>query len=89
MCLSCSDARARGWTQTEREGSAMLRSLVTAIVIVWLAIGVLAVGQRGYFKGPPASCAKAGAIILTVLAGPLNYSGANPKISCELPQPSK
>jgi hypothetical protein len=30
-------------------------------------------------------------VLLAILAGPLNYVGANPKISCQvhLPQPSK
>ena len=26
---------------------------------------------------------------VTILAGPLNYVGANPKVRCALPQPSK
>jgi hypothetical protein len=26
---------------------------------------------------------------VTIVAGPLNYVGANPKVSCELPQPSQ
>ena len=31
----------------------------------------------------------AGTIAVTILAGPLNYFGANPKVACKLPQPSK
>jgi hypothetical protein len=51
----------------------------------------VAAGQRGYFGSGDASCAKAGTIAVTVIAGPLNYLGANPKIDCEVkvPQPSK
>ena len=30
----------------------------------------------------------AGTILVTVLAGPLNYVGVNPKLSCHLPSPS-
>jgi hypothetical protein len=30
-----------------------------------------------------------GTIALTIVAGPLNYVGVNPKISCKVPQPSK
>jgi hypothetical protein len=30
-----------------------------------------------------------GTIALTIAAGPLNYVGVNPKISCKTPQPSK
>jgi len=26
---------------------------------------------------------------MTILAGPLNYVGVNPKVSCHLPQPSQ
>lgn len=60
------------------------------VVLVWLVIGVLACGQRGYFKNNDTSCAKAGTIAVTVVAGPLNYVGVNPKVhDCTVPQPSK
>lgn len=59
------------------------------IVAVWLIIGVIAAGQRGYFNSDQANCAKAGTIAVTIIAGPLNYVGVNPKLKCELPQPSK
>jgi hypothetical protein len=37
-----------------------------------------------------ANCSQAATITVTILAGPLNYLGVNPKISCKhLPQPSK
>jgi len=26
---------------------------------------------------------------VTILAGPLNYVGVNPKVSCQIPQPSQ
>jgi hypothetical protein len=56
------------------------------LLVVWLAIGALAAGQRGYFT----SCASTSTIIVTVLAGPLNYFGVNPQIQCPtLPQPSE
>jgi hypothetical protein len=61
----------------------------TLIVVVWLVIGALAAGQRGYYSGSSANCAKVGSIALTVVAGPLNYVGVNPKIHCTTPQPSK
>ena len=64
-------------------------SIGGVIVLIWLIIGALAAGQRGYFKGDDANCAKAGTIIVTVIAGPLNYLGANPKIECNVPQPSQ
>ena len=61
----------------------------TVIVVIWLVIGVVAAVQRDYFKGGNATCAKAGTIAVTIVAGPLNYLGANPKIKCKAPQPSK
>jgi hypothetical protein len=59
------------------------------IIVVWLIIGAIAAGQRGYFNGSTDNCAKAGTVIVTVIAGPLNYLGVNPKVDCQLPQPSK
>ena len=63
--------------------------LGSLLVLIWLLIGVLAAGQRHYFSGSSTNCAKAGTIAATIVAGPLNYLGANPKVKCELPQPSK
>jgi hypothetical protein len=59
------------------------------ILIIWLIIGAIAAGQRHYFNGSANSCVKVGTIALTIVAGPLNYVGVNPKISCVAPQPSK
>ena len=61
--------------------------ILAIIVILWLIIGAIAGGQRHYYNGSAESCAKAGTIIVTVLAGPLNYVGVNTKITC--PKPSK
>ena len=58
------------------------------LLVIWLVIGAVAAGQRNYYSGSSANCAKAGTITVTILAGPLNYFGANPKIKCQLPQPS-
>jgi hypothetical protein len=60
----------------------------TALVIVWLVIGAIAGAQRHYY-GSGTSCAKTGTIAVTVLAGPLNYVGVNPKVACKTPHPSK
>jgi hypothetical protein len=59
------------------------------IVVIWLIIGGVAAAQRNYFSGSDANCAKVGTIAVTIVAGPLNYVGANPKIKCNVPQPSK
>ena len=63
--------------------------VVSLLVLVWLIIGVIAVGQRGYFTHATQNCAGVGTIAVTVIAGPLNYLGVNPKIAnCNVPQPS-
>jgi hypothetical protein len=61
------------------------------LVVVWLFIGFLAVWQRGYFGGRESpDCERASTIVVTGVAGPLNYAGVNPKVDkCDLPQPSK
>lgn len=63
--------------------------LVSILLIIWLAIGAIAAGQRHYYTQSKENCAGAGTIVVTILAGPLNYVGANPKVSCHVPQPSK
>jgi len=55
---------------------------------VWLIIGAIAGGQRHYYSGTHQNCAKTSTIAVTILAGPLNYAGVNPKISCRVPKPS-
>jgi hypothetical protein len=64
-------------------------SIVGVLVVIWLIIGAIAAGQRGYYNNDDANCAEAGTILVTIVAGPLNYIGANPKVDCELPEPSK
>jgi hypothetical protein len=64
-------------------------SVGAVIIVIWLIIGAIAAGQRGYFNGSTDNCAEAGTILVTVIAGPLNYIGVNPKVNCQLPQPSK
>jgi hypothetical protein len=60
------------------------------IVLVWLLIGVLAAWQRDYFSTAESNCATAGSIAMTVVAGPLNYAGVNPRVTdCNLPEPSQ
>ena len=59
-----------------------------ALVVVWLIIGLIAAAQRDYFSGSRPSCTKVGTVAVTIIAGPLNYVGANPKVKCETPQPS-
>jgi hypothetical protein len=60
----------------------------TALLVIWLLVGVVAANQRNYFSGSDTTCAKLGTIAVTIVAGPLNYAGVNPKIKCSVPQPS-
>jgi membrane protein YdbS with pleckstrin-like domain len=50
----------------------------SVLLIIWLIIGAVAAGQRHYFSSSRPSCAKASTVIVTVIAGPLNYVGGNP-----------
>jgi hypothetical protein len=59
------------------------------LVLIWLLVGVVAAAQRNYFSGSSANCAKLGTVAVTIVAGPLNYLGVNPKVKCQLPQPSR
>ncbi|WP_174412484.1 hypothetical protein [Nocardia tenerifensis] len=64
--------------------------MFSTLLLIWLAIGLLAAGQRHYFVSSPTNCAGWGTIAVTAVAGPLNYMGVNPKIDdCTLPQPSQ
>jgi hypothetical protein len=63
--------------------------IVGLLLAIWLIIGGVAAAQRHYFSGGNANCAKVGTIAGTIVAGPLNYFGVNPKIKCHVPQPSK
>lgn len=64
--------------------------ILSSLLVVWFIIGAIAGGQRHDYNSSAANCANAGTIVVTILAGPLNYLGVNPKVtSCKLPQPSK
>lgn len=61
----------------------------TVIVVLWLLIGVGAAAQRGYLKHTTMGCRSFATVSVTILAGPLNYLGVDPKLNCTTPQPSK
>jgi hypothetical protein len=62
----------------------------SVVVVVWLLIGLLAAFQRDYLSDKDTNCAETSNIVVTVIAGPLNYVGVNPKVKdCDLPEPSK
>jgi hypothetical protein len=52
----------------------------------WLVVGAFAASQRDYFGHGVANCNTAGTIAATIAAGPLNYQGVDPRVSC--PEPS-
>jgi hypothetical protein len=67
-----------------------MRSLIGLLVLAWLVIGVVAAGQRGYFGDDrDVDCKELSDTALTIVAGPLNYMGVNPKVKCEVPEPSR
>ncbi|GAA1468047.1 hypothetical protein NE857_18335 [Nocardiopsis exhalans] len=63
---------------------------LSVLVLVWLAIGVAAAVQRGYFSTSEASCSSLGSTVVTIFVGPLNYMGVNPTVVCPpIPEPSE
>jgi ABC-type dipeptide/oligopeptide/nickel transport system permease subunit len=64
-------------------------SISTAVLVLWLLIGIFAAFQRGYFGSADPNCSRLSTIAVTIVAGPLNYVGVNPTIECTVPQPSK
>ena len=64
------------------------------LVLAWLLIGLVAAFQRNDISGRLNDCNKDATIAVTVVAGPLNDVGVNPKnsgknVDVKVPQPSK
>jgi hypothetical protein len=59
----------------------------SALLAIWLVIGGIAAGQRGEFADHT-GCSGLSTIGVTILAGGLNYTGVDPHITCNTPQPS-
>jgi hypothetical protein len=59
----------------------------SVLLAIWLVIGGIAAGQRGDYKGP-IGCSRASTVAVTIIAGPLNYVGVNPNITCTVAHPS-
>jgi hypothetical protein len=62
--------------------------IAAVVVVVWLILGIAATVQRGYLKTNNATCAGTGTVAGTIVVGPLNYVGVNPKVTCHVPKPS-
>jgi hypothetical protein len=60
----------------------------SVLLTIWLVIGGIAAGQRGDYNESIGNCSRAGTVAVTILAGPLNYIGVDPHISCTAPRPS-
>jgi len=56
--------------------------LFWVLILIWLLIGAAAAGQRHYYTTSSADCAGVGTIAVTILFGPVNYLGGNPKLTC-------
>jgi hypothetical protein len=65
-----------------------MKIVIGVMAAVWLCIGGVAADQRGDFVAASPSCSTVGELSLTLAAGPLNYQGLNPDVSCTLPRPS-
>lgn len=67
-----------------------MKGVIGILVVLWLVIGAVAAAQRGYFGDDrEVSCKTFSDTALTIVAGPLNYAGVNPKVKCKTPQPSE
>lgn len=60
----------------------------SVVIFVWLCIGAAAAGQRGYYTSPSLGCSGSATIAVTIAAGPLNYIGMNPTVTCSWPSPT-
>lgn len=74
--------RNRRWRRVSRfslERDLALR-IVSLALFAWLVIGACAAVQRGYITHPTANCGSSGTIAVTIIAGPMNYLGVNPRV---------
>ena len=55
--------------------------LSSLLLVAGLVIGAVAAGHRGEYTST-SGCSNVGTIAATIAAGPLNYVGINPRISC-------
>ena len=72
---------------SRRRGQSSFARVLGVLIVIWLVIGAIAAGQRGYYSSGKTNCAGFATIAVTIIAGPLNYMGVNPKTTC--PHPSK
>jgi hypothetical protein len=63
-----------------------MRIAIGVLCAVWLVVGAFAAQQRDYYGHGLASCDAGATLAATIAAGPLNYQGLKPAVSC--PEPS-
>ena len=63
-----------------------MKIAIGVLCAVWLVTGASAAQQRHYFGNGVAGCDAGATVAVTIAAGPLNYHGVNPQVSC--PEPS-
>ena len=59
----------------------VLGPLMAVVLLIWVVLGAVAADYRHYFQRH-STCASLGTIAVTILAGPMNYTGADPKVTC-------
>jgi hypothetical protein len=55
--------------------------LLAVVLLIWVVIGAVAADFRHYYTRPT-KCPSIATVAITVLAGPLNYTGLNPAVHC-------
>ena len=63
-----------------------MKIAIGVLCAVWLLTGAAAAQQRHYYGNGVPGCDAGATVAVTVVAGPLNYHGLNPVVSC--PEPS-
>ncbi len=63
-----------------------MKVVLGVLCAVWMVVGTTAASQREYFGPGLATCNGVATVAATVAAGPLNYNGVNPAVTC--PEPS-
>ena len=63
-----------------------MKIAIGVLCAAWLVVGAYAADQRHYYGHGVGSCTSRATVVATIAAGPLNYQGANPRVSC--PHPS-
>jgi hypothetical protein len=63
-----------------------MRIAMGVLFAAWLMVGAVAAQQRHYYGHGVATCDQGATIAATIAAGPMNYHGLNPVVSC--PEPS-